>query len=342
MPHLPANMSNVVDLMAPRWYSLFGYAVESSIPLPVAPVDRKTSARPAWTFERAGQGMLPPEPHGALLSEPRCHLPCHDGRVVSRIHRGPRGTWIWHDTVGTFYITPDARRVIVYPEPESDESLLRMYLIGQISVLLLHQRGLPSLHSSAINTEFGAIVFLGPQGQGKSTIAASFLRDGATLITDDALPLRTLADGIYGGPSIPIMKLWQGTAQHTLRLTEALPTFLPNYDKKLLTLDDGRFALAQEPVRIRAVYVLSRFGRETTERAESGVTIQQQVPRMGHSALIAQTLWSELLLPAEMARLIPLYAQLVGQAPVRLLRYPSGFEFQGEVRARILADLDQS
>jgi hypothetical protein len=323
---------------APRWYSVFGLPIVSSIPLPISPLHSvEDRLQPAWSFERAPAGAVAPSPDGQLLSEPRCYLPCHEGRVVSRVHRGPSGTWLWHDTVGTFYITPDASRVIVYPEPEADEGLLRMYLLGQISVVILHQRGLPSLHSSAIETERGAVVFLGPQGQGKSTIAASFIRRGAKLITDDVLPLRARPDGVYGGPSIPIMKLWQETAQHTLRLSDDLPTFIPNYDKKLLRLD-GRYAIAQQPVRICALYVLSRVDPAVC----SDIAIHKQTLRGGHSALIAQTSWAEVLLPSEIARLMPLYATLVEQAPVRLLRYPSGFEFHDPIRDRILADLEQA
>jgi hypothetical protein len=170
-------------------------------------------------------------------------------------------------------------------------------------------------------------------------MAAAFLNHGHTLITDDALPLRVRSDGIYGGPGISIMKLWTATAENTLGLTEELPTFLHNYDKKLLRLD-GRYTLADRPTRIAAVYVLNRY--EPAESEGVDVSLQRLPARDGHAALIAQTSWSELLLPGEKARLIPLYAKLVAQAPVRLLRFPHGFTYQEEVRARILADVAEA
>jgi hypothetical protein len=312
--------------------------VLSEIPLPMAPINADVTAEPAWTFERAKPEELPPPALGVIVSETACFAPCHNGQVISRVHRGENGSRLWHAELATFWISPDARRVVVYAIPDADESLLRMFLIGQIATLVLHQRGYPSLHSSAIQTSHGAIVFLGPRGQGKSTMAASFLNHGHTLITDDALPLRVKAGRVYGGPGISIMKLWAATAEHTLRLPEELPTFLQNYDKKLLTLD-GRYSLADQPSPISAVYVLDRY--ESPASASREIALHRVSAREGHAALMAQTSWSELLVPAERARLIPLYAQLVTQAPVRLLRYPSGFGFQEEVRARILADLEQ-
>jgi hypothetical protein len=326
------------DRVARAWYSVFGMPVLSEIPLPMAPIRVDAAAQPVWTFERAKPEKMPPPPEGEMVSETACFAPCHNGQVISRVHRGDNGSWLWHAGLATFWISPDARRVVVYAIANADESLLRMFLIGQIATLLLQQRGYPSLHSSAIQTQHGAVVFLGRRGQGKSTMAASFLKHGYTLITDDALPLRVQDGRVCGGPGISIMKLWAATAENTLRLNEQLPTFLQNYDKKLLTLD-GRYSLADQPSPIRAVYVLDR--RDPPASTPPEIALDRVSAREGHAALMAQTSWGELLLPAERAKLIPLYVRLVTQAPVRLLRYPTGFEFQEEVRARILADLEQ-
>jgi hypothetical protein len=45
------------------------------------------------------------------------------------------------------------------------------------------------------------------------------------------------------------------------------------------------------------------------------------------------------MLPHEEARLLPLYARLVEQAPVRVLSFPGSFEHQATVRERVLADV---
>jgi len=103
------------------------------------------------------------------------------------VHRGPGGAWIWQRGTATFHIAPDARRVRVYPEGEADERAIGLGLAGPVLLYIVHKLGRPSLHAGAVVTEHGAVGFLGQQGQGKSTITASFLRHGAALLTDDAL-----------------------------------------------------------------------------------------------------------------------------------------------------------
>jgi hypothetical protein len=304
--------------------------------LPFEPLETPPAGPPAWTFENAAFSGIPAQRDGVILSETRCFAPCHGGQVANRVRRGSHGTWIWQDGIGTIHVTPDARRVLVHTESSGDEDFVRALLIGQISILIMQHHGYPTLHASAVQLEQGAIVFLGPQGQGKSTMAASFLRHEGVLVTDDALRLSSQPGGISGGPGLPIMKLWQATADHTLHLKEELPTVLANYQKKLLKID-GRYKMADGPVSITRMYLLDRY--DPAETGEHHVQIRRLTAREAHSALIAQTSWSHLLLPAERARLVPVYARLVQQTPVAVLRYPTGFELQESVCDQILADV---
>src|SRR5581483_7212251 len=164
------------------------------------------------------------------------------------------------------------------------------------------------------------------------------LRRGATLLTDDALPLRCLPDGVCGGPGLPLMKVWQETAEHALGLAEALPDLTAAYEKKLLALD-GRYAVATTPVPLRAIYVLDRY--DPLARSDASPAIRRLSWRESATCLIAQTSYGAFLRPAEAARLLPLYARLVAQAPVRVLSYPTGFAHQEAVCARIMADLER-
>src|SRR6185436_71718 len=108
--------------------------------------------------------------------------------------------------------SPDARRVRAYLEDGVDQQAVGLALVGPVLLFMRHKLGNPSLHASAVLTDHGAAVFLGPSGQGKSSMAASFLRDGAVLLTDDALPLQAREEGIFGLPGVPFMKLWNETA----------------------------------------------------------------------------------------------------------------------------------
>jgi hypothetical protein len=246
---------------------------------------------------------------------------------------------LWDRSIASFHISPDARHVDVYPEPSMDEEFLRLVLAGQLSVFMLHKLGYPTLHASAVVTPHGAIGFLGPKGVGKSSMAACFLMRGAALLTDDALPLWLLDDGIYGAPGLPCMKVWPQTAQNTLHIPGELPALLPTLDKRLFALQD-RHPFADCPVRLRALYVLSAYDPAPSGRTD--IAVKQLSKRDALTVLVTQTSWLSLLATSEVASLLRPYAAVVNEVPVRALSFPVGFEHQQAVHARIMADLDET
>jgi len=190
------------------WYDVYGLRIRSDVRLPVRdtppPAPHRAQTAPDVEYVVHERGDLPPAAAGQLVASQPCGLHGFDMLV----HRGAGGeAWIWHRAVATCHVLSGARRVDVYPEPEVDEDLLRLLLVGQVAVFVLNQLGTPTLHASATVTERGGVAFLGPKGQGKSTMVAAFIKRGATLLTDDVLPLRIDGTGVYGSPSLPIMKL---------------------------------------------------------------------------------------------------------------------------------------
>jgi hypothetical protein len=312
-------------------YAAFGLRIRSQVELPIPP-DR-ASGPVDWEIVRADAR---PEPVGGLVSETRCDDPCHAGAVIGRVWRGPAGTWIWSRDSGLYHVSPDARRVTVYADEGADERAIALVLLGQVAIFQLHRLGYHSLHASAVLVGGQAVAFLGPPGAGKSTMASSFLRVGATLLTDDVLPLEQRADGVLGRPGAPVMKVWPATAAHTLGIRGELPDLTGSVTKKLLRLD-GRYRFADAPARVRAVYLLGRYDPAAAGRHD--VTIRRLPQGEAFPLLLGQSPRCEMLLPHEAARLLPLYARLMAQAPVRALRVPNGFAYQDEVREQILADL---
>jgi hypothetical protein len=314
-------------------YLLYGLQVDSDIRLPVASATSAADAC-AWTFRQANPWERAPEPDGpaiAVMQDDR------GADMVARYH-GPGGDWIWNRSLGTFHIRPSVRQVDVYPDPTADEALLGLVLAGQVSIAILRLLGCPCLHASAVETALGAAAFLGSHGQGKSTMAACFLRRGAALVTDDALPLRLREDGIYGGPALPMMKMWRDTANAALELSEELPNLAPALTKKLLTLGD-RYPFVRWPVRLRAFYVLDRYDAAAANRVD--VRVRALSPRDSLLVLLAQTSWNALAQPAEVASFFPLYLQLLSQMPIRVLSFPHGYEYHDAVYTEIMRTLEQ-
>jgi hypothetical protein len=315
-----------------RWYSVFGLRIRSDIALPVAAATNLDGLVPDLVLVRSRTGRHLPEPDGPLVAA----LPCPFHGIDLSMFRGPTGTWLSSRLGWVCRISPDARSVEVFAEDGVDEQDLGIALAGQVAIMVLHQRGYLTLHASAAVTEFGVVAFLGDKGHGKSTMAAAFLRRGAALVTDDVLPLSIAADGVYGTPSLPLMKLWRESAEGTLALTDELPNVVSMLDKKLLSLA-GRYRFAEAPARMRALYLLERYDAQADSAAQ--VTIRRLNGRAGLKALLANVSQPTFLLPTEVGGFLPLCSRLLQQAPVCVLRYPSGFEYQESVHARILADL---
>jgi hypothetical protein len=317
-------------------YLAYGLRIRSDVPLPIPAEAADGDPAANVLFARAAPGQPAPQPDGPPVAGLPCDGPCHNGAMVMLAHRGPGGTWFWHEGLATCHIAPDARRIDVYPAPDADERALGLILAGPVLTFVLHQLGYPCLHASAILAAPGGVAFLGPSGQGKSTLAAGFLRDGVALLSDDILALRATGDGIECLPGLPLMKVWPETAERALALEEELPCLTPTFEKRLLALD-GRHARAGAPARLRALYILRRYDPTRADRDDVAITPLRG--RAAHTALLAQTLNTALLHSAEAARLLPLYQRLLAQASVRLLAYPHGYQYQGQVRERILADL---
>lgn len=320
------------------FYTLYGLRVRSDLrlPMPHKPCDARSA--PGLNFTLAAPRDVAPTPRGKLAVEARCHCQQHAGAVVTRVYRGEGEAWLWHADGGLFNVVPARREVVIHPADDIDERARALALMGQVAIFALHQFGYPTLHASAVVTPRGAVAFLGPHGGGKSTMAAAFLRRGAMLLTDDALPLHSLSDGICGGQGVPLMKVWHATADGTLGLDEELPDLLDGSAKKLLTLD-GRYPFAPQPALLRAIYLLARYDPATAGHAD--VTIRRLGGRGGLAALLEHSYLRNLLPPTEVARLIPLYTRLLKQAPPRVLAYPNGFEHQEAVHQAIMADMEQ-
>ncbi len=317
---------------SPFWYSLYDLLLRSEVPL-------------------RGVSALPGPLAAADVVVRRLHTPCplaFDEPVAAQVscpvhgihmkeYRRRDGVWIWLPAIGTFHVTLDAGQVDVYPDAGSDEQALGLALGGPVMLFVRHRRGRPSLHASAVVTASGVVAFLGPRGRGKSTMAASFLRRGARLLTDDALPLLARDDGIYGTPGPPFMKVWHETAQHTLDLADELPSLMASVDKKLLAIE-GRYARAHTSARLRAMYLLDRYDPAAAGRSD--VVVRPLGRREALLALLAHTSTREYLLPCDEAPCLRIYTRLLDQAPVRVLTYPDGFAYQDAVHGRILDNLE--
>lgn len=112
-----------------------------------------------------------------------------------------------------FMVSSGMERIDIYPEHDTAEPDLRHILLDGLLPRVIGQRGRLVLHASCVEVEgIGGIAFVGKSGRGKSTLAASFIRDGARLVADDCLAVRAGPDGVEALSSYPGSRLWGDSA----------------------------------------------------------------------------------------------------------------------------------
>lgn len=98
-------------------------------------------------------------------------------------------------------------RITVEPVAGASADEVRLYLMGSVMGALLYQRGLFPLHGSAVETQWGVMIFVGAQGVGKSTLAARFYRRGYRLLSDDVCALSVRDGRLHALPALSQFRL---------------------------------------------------------------------------------------------------------------------------------------
>lgn len=142
------------------------------------------------------------------------------------------------------------RRITVEPVEGADPEKLRIFLLGSTMGALLYQRGLFPLHGSAVETPWGAMIFVGAQGAGKSTLAAQFHRHGYRLLSDDVCAVEATAEGLRILPALAHFRLCED-AYRRLGTPEGAHF---NVDKFVVPMGEG---YCPHPVPLRAIHILS-------------------------------------------------------------------------------------
>jgi hypothetical protein len=322
-----------------RNYDIFGMSVESDFRLPIPESSMRRMAPPDVRVRHAGHQMDAPPPEGPKTHELCCSCERHLGQAVMTTHHGPSGTWIRYEDLVTFHIAANGAVIDIFADliqPEIEDAV-GLVMTGVATAIVIHQlRHILCLHASGVVTPAGAIAFIGPKGQGKSTIAAGFLARGATLLTDDLLPLQCASGQYLAIPGPPIMKLWSQSMLHALESDADHRPLAPGVDKHLVKMNGGH-PVAQTPAPLRRIYVIQRY--ESQNSATSDILIRTPSRKTALLALAAQVSVQKYLTPQEFGTLLPALHALIDTVPVRTLLYPTGFEHQDAVFQHILLDL---
>lgn len=162
---------------------------------------------------------------------------------------GPRVFRLAIPGVGQYRVE-DGSRIFVEPLADAAIDKVRLFLLGSSMGALLYQRGLFPLHGSAVETEWGAMIFVGAQGAGKSTLAAQFHRRGYRLLSDDVCAVTETPGGLQILPALSQFRL---CADAFDRLGIAVEARF-DVDKYVVPMGEG---YCPDPVALRAIHLLS-------------------------------------------------------------------------------------
>jgi hypothetical protein len=163
-------------------------------------------------------------------------------------------TCLFWSNIGTFLIR-DGREIIVEPEPDVDESVLRLFILGPSLGVLLHQRRVLALHASAVVMNGSAIAFMGESGWGKSTTAAAMYARGYDIVADDVTAVNVGSTGnqqVF--PGFPRLKIRSETAAWLGYNLASLAVFHPKDERREYRVDDS---FSREPLTLKRIYVLA-------------------------------------------------------------------------------------
>lgn len=158
------------------------------------------------------------------------------------------------------YFVKDGNTILIEPLPNASEKDIRLFLMGSAVGALIHQRGMLPFHGSCVIIHNKVVIFSGISGAGKSTLAASFVKKGFPLITDDVcvIALDNETRPIVH-PGYPQMKLWADSLEKIGEQSENLVRVRDGIKKFSLPV---RPHFHQTPELLSGIYIISTKNTE--------------------------------------------------------------------------------
>ncbi len=165
----------------------------------------------------------------------------------------------WLANLTCYLFIENGRKLTYELKPDGNVMYLQSYILGFGMSMLAMQRGLISIHCSALANDKGALLIAGESGAGKSTLTAAFLDQGYRLMADDMAWVE-VTDGqkVLASPAFPYQKLCRDAAiAKGYNLDELL--YINEEKDKFLAPYRGEFKTESVPVK---GFIMLGIGKE--------------------------------------------------------------------------------
>lgn len=301
-------------------YQVFGGVLRSELEFPE--LDAVARGEPDWTLTETFT-PAPDVPLGPPLGEDRV-----DVNVMVRSYAIPTGFRLVYDDTGVFDVSEGGRAIRWHRTPASDAEAGRLDVLGRVLALALHASGWLSLHGSAVALSEGAVAFLAPKGNGKSTLAFALMRAGGALMTDDTVVIEPGRPSIVR-PGVQSVRLFRDSADW---LSAPAPLAGTSDIKATFgQLSEDARRLTRAP--LAALYLLESVPAGTIGEPVERTRLQGPP---GVFQLLTQTKIGALLGGAEASKVFDSVVGVAEGSPVYRLRVTRDYEQLQQVVERIL------
>lgn len=251
------------------------------------------------------------------------------------------GAWSFarYDEMFEFLISPSGDRIHYRFLANVPVESFEAYALGRMFSFALVKKGYEPLHAATVVVRQQAVAFLGASTFGKSSLASCFVASGYPLLTDDVLRLEEQKDGRYiAFPGPPQLKLAPRMARLYLGdKADRVPINLRSgHPKRVYPLTTAQ--RCGNPVPVAAIYVVTSPRKVYRKQR---ITIG---PLSGVDALVKLLSFThnhQLTGSERLVRQFNAAQRLIEKVPIRSLSYPRILQSLPDLKAAILADIEQ-
>lgn len=284
-------------------YGVYGHGLDSTLEFPE--LGPYAGGEVRWRLSTASDLAAMEGPR--LLGEEElyagvgAHLFAHGGGHRIRV-----------DDTGDFDLGRDGGTIRWAPRPPAWPDFVRAHALGRVLSTAMWFDGLLPLHASAVETRHGVIAFLAPKGTGKSTLALALVAAGASLVTDDTLPVVPGRE-VVAWPGVHAVRAHR---EALVALGIPVPDASTREGKLVVTaFDPSRRTQAPRP--LVALYLIDPVDAGLIP---PGAT--ELPPALGVVGVVAHVKIGRMLGASAVARMLERTAAVTARIPVRRLHTP--------------------